>query len=879
MNKDKYRINRLNLLKPLSDSKYNNPIMGDVEEGFNEILKDNGRIQAYFWLLVQISTSIPVLFYNSISRSKMMFINYLKVALRNIARNKTHTFINIFGLSIGIACSILIFLFVRNELSYDKFHENSERLFRVWTKEYNPEREVLMSSETPVILSEVLKSDYPEIETTIRYFTNNGIVKLDNNTYIENLQFSDPGFFEMFTFSIVSGSTENLLSDINSIVITESISQKYFPDQDPIGRSLVIDLSGYENQYNIAAVIQDIPDNSSITLDIIISFEKLREVLPENVFRSWGNILAENYVLLKPETIPAELEKKFDSISADHYQKQMGKNWRSEYLLQPFGEIHLDKSIPSGILPVSDPAYAIMLSGIGILVLFIACINFMTLSLGKSTGRAREVGMRKVMGAFRGQLIKQYLGEAVLTSFFALMIGIVFAVLVLPYFNGFTGKNLVMAFEPGLIIMMLTVVLIIGIAAGSYPAFNLSGFQPVSVIRKNLKLTGKGVLGKVLIIMQFAISIILIISTLIMNGQMTLLKEKNLGFDKERTIIIETNANRENDKQLYNTFKNELSGFPEIKSLAASSNTFGIRWSRFGFSEQSGTFRSFYANIVDYDYIKTLGIKLKSGREFSREFTVDETQSIVVNEELMKYFGWDTIEDKKLPGPRLKPHRIIGVVEDFHFNSLHEEIRPMALMLNTREPFTSGLNDVSTSTDFLFGFILVRIDKGPLTNVIDKIEDKWKNVSGGQSLEFSFLDENLNEQYKEEKKWSNGINYASVFAVLIACLGLLGLAALAAEKRIKEIGIRKVLGASAPKIILLLSKELLILVSTANILAWPAAYFSMNTWLNNFAYKFEPGLFLFILSGLLALSIAVITICIQTLKTAYSNPADTLRYE
>jgi len=867
------------LLEKISRRNERFSIVGDFEEIYKEIAMEKGVTKALYWYWNQIIRSVLLFILNSLYWSTAMFKNYLKVSIRNIIRYKLFSFINIFGLSVGIAFSILIFLFVRNEYSFDSFHEHSDSLYRIWQVIQEPGKPEDVNATTPIHLAEVLKETFQEIVEATRYSGYETMVSNGEKSFSENVYLTDPGFFHMFSFPIIKGNTENPLRDINAIVITEKASQKYFGDSDPVGDVLTVQMQDTRIDFTVTAVVENLPKNSSLQFGFIIHIDWIKEIVDSPWLTSWGLNIPQTYIQLPTNVKSTDFEKKLAVIAERYKESYPEAGTRIEVMLQPLTDIHLSTEVPPGNLPVSNPAYSYILSGLGLLVLFIACINFTTLTLGRSTNRAKEVGIRKVVGAFKSQLTKQYIGEAILLGFLSLLMGIIITIFVLPLFNELSGKELSFSLDLSLILMFIMLVLVVGITAGSYPAVVLSRFQPALVLKGFQKVKGKNWLSKGLVILQFSLSIFLIVATLLMREQMQFLKEKDLGFDRERIVALNMNAAPETVEQTFQNFKNELKGNSEIISVSAACHPFGINWTRIGYEQPGGTYLELYYNRVDYDYLETMGIELVEGRNFSEEFSTDYEEAIIVNESLVKHFGWDDPVSRKLPGTFRSNHKIIGVVKDFHYSSLHEEIQPLVISLSFR-PVIEETMSVSTSTwPPILYYALIRLNKGETAPLIKLIENKWKKIAPHTPFDITFVDDTINAQYIEDQRWSKIINSASVMAIVIACLGLLGLTTIAVEKRVKEIGIRKVLGASLVNITGLISKELLVPVALANIIAWPAAYFVLNRWLQGFAYRVNPGILSFLISLLVVVAIALITMSFQSVKAALANPVEVLKNE
>jgi putative ABC transport system permease protein len=861
------------MILPYSESFY---LQGDFEEEFSYLYEKKGAVYANMRMWIMIFESAPGFIYNSIYWSAAMIKNYLKIAVRNITGRKLFSSIHIFGLSLGIACSILTFLFVRHEFSFDSFHEKADSLYRVWEREFIPNRETLESMETPFPLGPAMKADYPEILSIARLLHISRIVKTENAGIAERITLVDPEFFDMFSFSIKVGNSENPLYDLNSIVIAEDIALKYFNEKNPLGETIRFQLAETEVDFTVTAVIENAPNNSSISYSMLINMENIRQISSPRRLESFLSITYETYALLKEGTDSKVLEQKMKAMGKKYYYPDGDGD--ATVLLQPMTDIHLNTSVPKGIAPVSDPVYSYILSGVSFLVLFIACVNFMTLSIGRSSSRAKEVGIRKVMGAYRNQLMKQYLGEAILISFLALIIGIIISLFFLPTFNAMSGREIPFNWDFTLILTLMLIMILTGCAAGSYPAAVLSRFMPVSVLKGRQAVEGRNILSKALVVLQFGISVFLIFCTLMMNEQLNYVSSTNLGYDRERVIQIPLNVRWNLRQNQFERLKSELTNSSYIVNVTSAWNQFGIGWTKVGFNDTNGDFREFYVNLVDFDYLNTLDIELVDGRDFSKEFPTDLQKGIIINEAFAKYFNWDNPLSAKLPG-NFDDHKFIGVVKDFNYSSLRDEVKPLAIFLDV-EAVSSGINDLmGTNFPPVPHYAVVRINKGETQPIIDYIESTWKSLTPDAPFEFSFLDETIEAQYRQDQEWKTIINYSSALAIVIACFGLFGLATITVDKRIKEIGIRKTLGAPSHKIAALVMKEMFLLVVIANAVTWPVSYYAVDKWLQNFAYHISVGWTSFILSGVIVLFISVLTVSYHTLKAANANPVDSLRYE
>ncbi len=792
-----------------------------------------------------------------------MLKNYLKTAFRNLRRHKGYSFLNIAGLAIGMACFLMIVVFVQDELSYDKFNDKADRIFRM-TSEWN-QRGVI--AHYPLVFSGIaplLQNDYPEVMSYARFDQRLNILVSsgDKKFYEERLFFTDASFFEMFTFPLNEGNPETALIEPYSIVLTEKMAEKYFGGENPVGQTLSID---NEHDYKITGILKKIPRNSHIQFDFLASMATLEVQDPR-----YGKLWAWNcytYLLLPQGYSYLDLEKKFPDFIRRHRGEEAAEAYT--FSLQPLTSIHLHSHLGSEIEPNGDVRYVYIFSIIAFFLLLIACINFMNLSTARSANRAKEVGMRKVLGADRARLTRQFLGESLFLSLLAMPIAVALIQLFLPAFNALTGKDLRIGYMGNSVVFLglIGILLFVGLISGSYPAFFLSTFRPAEVLRGKLKGgSGSVLFRKVLVVVQFSISIVLIAGTLIIANQLDFIRNKKLGFDKEHVVVMP--VSRAGIGQDFEAFKKELLQNPGVESACGSTSLPSLltTLSTFipeGFEEEERlTLRNV---LVDYDFIKTFGMEIVEGRDFSRNFATDSKEAFIVNEAALKEFGWDSAVGKRLidlDGPK---GYVIGVVKDFHFRSKRQRIEPLILSL-------------APSSRYVY-FVSVKIKSWNLGDTLNFLKSRWQVFSPNWPFEYFFLDDNFDRMYKSEDRLSHVFLTFTFLAIIIACLGLFGLTAFTAEQRTKEIGIRKVLGASTPGVVLLLSKEFMKWVLIANVIAWPVAYFAMSRWLENFAYRISLGWAVFAVSAALALGIALITVGFQATKAALANPADVLRYE
>jgi putative ABC transport system permease protein len=719
-----------------------------------------------------------------------------------------------------------------------------------------------------------LLKDYPEVVNAVRLGGGDKIlVKYeDKQIYEENSAYAENSFFEIFTFPFIAGDPRNALSTAYTVVISQSQAEKYFGDTDPIGKSLRIN---DEHDYTITGVFQDFPANSHLNWDIILSFETLLTEDPE-IMERWTNFNYLTYVLLSSPDAAASFERKLPEF----VQRYMGADLEAmggllALTIQPLSNIHLHPDFDYEYAEVGDISYVYLFSAIAFLVMLIACFNFVNISTARAASRAKEVGMRKVCGAARWKLITQFLGESILACLLALMMSLLLVELARPFFNSITGRELAFSYllQPLTIGMLVVLAIVVGAAAGCFPAFYLSAFQPSAVLKSKLKTGHSGLrLRNILVVAQFVVSIALIIGTLAINNQVNYMKKVKLGFDKEQVLAIPELDNTTDVS--VNLLKKELGKVRNVVSVTASSSVPGWSLNKSLFVPEGYTMDQ--AQImdqlhIDHEFIPTLGMQLANGRNFSDDFPSDSSESILINETAARKFGWDNPIGMTIGNPNRSQNdgeeitykTVVGVVKDFHMNSLHYKIEPAII------GYMSG--DMNN--------LLIRISTDDISATVSDIKQRWAEVTGDKPMDYFFLDQNFNSLYESEDRIGKLSFYFCLLAVIITCLGLFGLSTYIVESRTKEIGVRKVLGASIPDIVRLISKDFLIMVALANALAWPIAYLAVNRWLQDFAYRVNLGVGTMIIAAALALLIALITVSVQAIKAARTNPIKTLRYE
>jgi putative ABC transport system permease protein len=799
-----------------------------------------------------------------------MLKNYLKSAFRNIKRHKGYASINIAGLAIGMACCILIVMYIATELSYDRYHENADRIFRLGL-DANVGGSKVVTPISNVPSAPALIQEYPEVLDAVRIRTvSRTSVEYEDKQFYENgILYADNSIFSIFTFPMTRGDPKTALETAYSVVLTEDTAKRYFGDQDPVGKTLTLN---NESNFVITGVMKNVPPNSHFTFDMLCSYETLydgnREIMEE-----WFNFRDYTYLLLSEGFDYRELEDKFPAL----IEKHMGSTLQAlggeiNFFLQPLTSIHLHSNLENEMSPNSSITYIYIFAAVALFILCIACINFMNLATARSSTRAKEVGMRKVVGAGRKELIRQFLGESFLYSILSLMMALLLSRLALPFVKSLSGQDLgidltrVPWFIPGLIGFALFV----GLLAGSYPALFLSAFRPSQVLKGNLKAgSAHSPLRSILVVSQFMISISLIIGTGIILSQIRFMKNKSLGFDKENVLVVEIRDR--NMRKSLDSIKAEIHKVPGVLSVSSTSLVPGQEPSvqpfiPEGYTEKQAQLMEIF--WVDHDFFPTLGMEIVEGRNFSLEFGTDSSSAVIINETAARRYGWENPIGKTIraPGDEITEwdtYTVVGVVKDFHRTSLRSVIAPQIIG-----------NDPGR-----FDELVIRIAPENLDSTLGLLKGKWEGINPQHPFDFFFLDTLLDSQYGAEERLSDILSAFSVFAIFIACLGLFGMASFAAEQRTKEIGIRKVLGASVPGVVALLSKDFLKLIAMANLIAWPLAYFGMHKWLQNFAYKTGINVWIFIFTGVIALGIALATVSYQSVKAALLDPVKAIKYE
>jgi putative ABC transport system permease protein len=800
-----------------------------------------------------------------------MIKNYLKTALRSMKKHAGTSVINIVGLSIGMACCVLIMLFVFDELGFDRFNENYDRIWRVTRKWYNADGAVnLHLAQVAPQVGPLLKNDFPEILHSVRLIEVEGLLINRGPLYFEESRFffAEQSLFDVFTFRMVAGDPATALADPFAVVITTDMARKYFGQDDPLGQSLTIQASGQSADLKVSGVVEPLPASSHVHPDFLGSFKTFEAIVGPDEMQNWSSNNYATYLLLPAGYAISRLESRLDDFVDRHMSPGMSAETKLE--LQPLRDIHLRSHLDSEMEANGDIKYVRIFSIIAFFVLLVACANFMNLATARSAGRSREVGLRKVVGARRTQLVLQFLGESVLTAAISLVVALDLVLLALPSFNRFLGRNLALKLggNGSHLLFLAAIAVFVGFVSGIYPAVFLSGFRPVRVLKGAAGRAGGFSFRKALVVFQFAISIVLIVCVGIVSGQLRFMRSKSLGFDKEHVVVLPSSpAMIEN----LEGFKTRLLQNPGILSVSAakrvpSGHLLDSAQARLLSGEERQSIDFLIPNLlVDHDYIPTFGIEMAAGRNFSKEMGTDATQAFIINEAAARRIGWPRPEEAVGQGFEYGRRRgqIIGVVKDFHFESLHEEISPIVMYISSYD----------------LGRISIRIAPGDIPRTMAFLRGVWAEMRPSRPFSYSFIDESFDGLYKSEDNLGRIFRTFAWLSVGIGCLGLFGLASYSAERRTKEMGIRKVLGASAGGLAVLLSREFTRWVLAANLVAWPMAYLAMSRWLHNFAYRKDIGLGIFLMAGALALAVAVLTVSYQAVKTARSDPVRSLRYE
>lgn len=800
-----------------------------------------------------------------------MFKNYFAVALRNLLRNKIYAFINIAGLSIGLACAMLIILYVKDEVSYDRFHANVNHIYRIVTqgidKNGNKGRK---DSNTGFLQGPRFAQNIPEIKYFVRIQSGEENIKAGTEVKDQDLLFVDSTFFETFSYALLSGNRRTCLKDPSSIVLSEDAAKRQFGTTDAIGKIVMLKDDSVFVPHKVTAVSKQCPQNSSIKFEVLLPIRESKKDAQNS--ENWFNFFLNTFVVLNPhaniQTIESKMNKFYDEDSKDAIKSLTAKfgseveNWKSEYLLQPFLDMHMSTELPAqnGLSDASNPMYSYILSGIALFVLLIACINFINLTVARSVKRAKEIGVRKVVGGDRTQLIMQFLGESFLLCTIAFVLALGLVQLILPVFNSLSNKALALSylFDVKLVAGYILLFIFTALLAGSYPAIVLSGYNPVQTLYSRFNLAGKNYLQKSLVVLQFALASFLIIATFTIYQQFNFLTTEELGYDDSNIIGVQKGFKTHDEAKL---FQNELLKDPNIIGVAPRNSG---HWGTVAKLSNDSTILFDY-ETVDESFLPMLKIPLAQGRNFSPDFPSDSANSVLVNESFVKKAEWkNPIGQAVNFWYNNKKYSVIGVVKDYHYSSLNEKIGPQLFTMKNDNPY---------------GMVFIKIKPGTAAASLKTIQNVFKQLFPLSPYGYTFMNEQNRKNYEAEAKWKQIMLFGAILTIFISCIGLFGLSVLSAEKRTKEIGIRKVLGASVHRVVTILSKDFLRLVFISLIIAIPVAWIAASKWLENYPYRIRLNWWLFAAAGMLVIFIALFTVSFQAIKAAIANPVKSLRME
>jgi putative ABC transport system permease protein len=853
---------------------------GDLEEGLHKELERESCLKARLKRHIRLSAIVVPILISKVRWTVVLIADDIKITARNIKKHRVFSFINITGLGVSLAFFILLISYVRDEWSYDRFHAKAPRIYMTTVEMMNNPPAAVSAP----ILAEPLQAEFPEIVRAVRYWCTTQAIKSGGIIQNQDLALADPGFFSLFDFPFLSGRPDRAINAPNQVVLTEESASRFFGPIDPVGKVLSISMGNQPHDFMVTGVLKRIPGNSSLQFDLLVSFEHISDIFGEEFT---GGLIDTpffhtTFLELHPESRPHDLEAKLPGFVEKYY----GENFRKFEMdpaslslgLYRFQEFHLGAVGSSSLVGHSRPLYSWVLFGIALVILLLACSNYMNLSLGLSSLRHKEIGARKVMGAGKVHLIRQFINESLFLSFIAIALGAVLTMLAFPQFNHYTGKTLSLDFLLNFpsMSMLLGLLLLTGLISGGYPAVILSGLKITDIFSGKLRMGGKNIFTRSLLIFQFTLTIFLVVGSLAMIKQIDYLSKEDMGFDYQNLVAVPTysfwNLDESGDRAL-EAFHRELEKHPEISAVAGTS----------GYGTPMG-----YSNVtdykfkdslvttahkrVDYGFLETVKIPLLQGRNFSREFPSDIEDAVIVNQALVHRFGLENpvgknfsefAKDTRPAGYEYEP-TIIGVIQDFHFASLHQEIGPMMLNMRPEGPLM---------------YILVRLRQENAALALSAMRKIWMKTNPDRPFSPVFLDDILSSQYERERNWSGIVRFSTAFAMLIAGMGLFGLTALTVSRRTKEIGIRKVLGANLPAVLAIISREFVILIVCANAAAWPLAYWAASKWLQSFAYRTSISPWIFPLAGAAVLCFGLVIVCTQAMRTCLQDPVNALRYE
>ena len=795
-----------------------------------------------------------------------MFENYLKTALRNLWRSRTFSLINILGLSVGLGCCMLIFLYSKDEISYDRFHEKKDNIYRITATMTRPDGNVMKIGSTGMIPGPAFKRTIPEIEDFVRVQSASFNIKQGKEVFDQQALYVDSNFFSVFSFPLIAGNPKTALDNMHSVVLSEEVAEKYFGKKNAVGQILQLNTGDKFEPFIVSAITKRSPQNSSIKIQMLVPLKFAQSQFNDD---QWMNFFLNTFIVLKPNANTKAVEAKFANVFKTEAAEQVremsekfGFNDKVEFGLQPLLRIHLSKDFPSdnGLTDASNPMYSYILVGIALFILVIACINFVNLTVAHSLKRAKEIGIRKVVGGQRKQLIGQFLGETFMLTLIAFLFAILLVKVLLPFFNELSNKSLAISylFDLKLILGYITLFLLTGLLAGFYPALVLSGFNPVQTLYGRFRFSGKNYLAKGLVVLQFTLATFLIVATMIIYSQFNYLTNFDLGYNDENVAIVNTG---EIDRAKLDVFKNELLSDPSIEGVTADQ---GGRLGTIAHVNDAQEI-NFDFKHVDENYFPLLKIPVVTGRNFSKDFVSDTAEAAVINQTFAKTAGWKDPVGKQVDFFYMnKKYRVVGVIKDYHYVSLSEKIGAQLFTMNPRYKYRD---------------VYIKIKPGNTSQSLRHIQKTFKSLFPARPYQYNFKDAQNIAQYEREAKWKQIVSFGAILTIFISCIGLFGLATLSAQKRTKEIGIRKVLGASVAVIAGKLSADFLKLVMLASIIASPMAWMVMNKWLQNYPYRIQIDWWMFGFAVIAVTLVALLTISFQSIKAAIANPVKSLRTE
>jgi len=810
-----------------------------------------------------------------------MLVNYLKVLIRSLFKQKVISLINLLGLAIGIALSILIFQYLHYEFTFDGFHHRSEDIYLANRQDVREGRDPFYNNfhNTSTNFAGSVETTIPEIEMAVRVTDGESIVRIENEVFEHYVHFVDGAFFDLFNFPLIEGDQSSAFKNKNSIVLTQSLVDRYFPNESPIGKMMEIEIWGNFSEYTVSAVVEDLPENTRFKADFFFPFQIIEDYYGNIYGDLWNLGFSQTYLRLSKNSDPMFIENKIlkvmDDLGITTYWGKFGTQY---YHIQPLSDVHLTLKNDRGFPTDTTSFGSIILICVGVIILLIAIINYTTLSAGKSNIRWREIGVRKVLGAGKRNLRVQFWFETILLVFISILLGFGLSEILLPTFNSLSGVQISNFGQTDFIVFLCILAFVLILSVGFYPVNILTSFPIHVVFRGSFKIGSKGVIRRALVFIQFTLSTSLIVATIVMSQQLSFIQNANLGFDKEQLLEVHIPNQDETGLKTLDLIRTRLDGQSDITEISGAACSMGSSWIRYEWNHETQQYKDIYANTVDYNYLKTMDIHLLRGRDFSSEQPSDAQRALIVNEAFVERMGWVNGIGETIPGS-LEERDIIGVVQDYSFLTMHNNISPMILSINPSHMGELPERRKRQTNPTTIQRLYFRIAPGKIPSSIQQIENVWKEIVPDVPFDYSFMDEIVDREYKNDQRWRHVIMYSSILAILLAAFGLLGHTMMQVSQKMKEIGIRKVLGASSANIIKMLGSEITWIVILSNLIAWPLTYFGMKRWLDYFAYRIDMSITPFILATLLVLSIALLTTGTLAYRASSVNPVKGLRQD